>query len=119
MDAGTVIKKLRREKGLTQQGLADRLHVSKASVQKYEQGDVLNLKAETLRKLCLVFDVPPFLFVFPEQIDGGKEMLLDAYKWEETFKTVTLFNNLCDANKLKVIDLINILTTVEYHNKKE
>lgn len=72
MDAGKIIKKLRKEKGLTQQQLAEALNISKASVQKYEQGDVLNLKAETLRKLCILMDVPPFMFLFPEYINTKK-----------------------------------------------
>lgn len=119
MDAGTVIKKLRYEKGMTQNELAELLKVSKASVQKYEQGDVQNLKAEMLRNLCLLFDVPPFVFIFPEYIDGEKEILSEAYKWAEIFKMVTVFNDLSDNSKFKVIDFINILNIAEHYNKEK
>lgn len=119
MDAGTVIKKLRYEKGMTQQELAERLKVSKASVQKYEQGDVLNLKAEMLRKLCLLFDVPPFVFIFPEHLDGEKEILSEAYKWTEILKIVAVFNDLNENNRIKAIDFINILNIAEHYNKEK
>lgn len=120
MDTGRIIKKLRQEKGMTQQQLAELLGISKASVQKYEQGDVLNLKAEMLRKLCLYFDVPPFLFVFPEYLDAEKEILTEAYKWTEIFRTLTIYNDLSEPNKQKFIEFVNILQITEkYHNEKE
>lgn len=119
MNAGEVIKKLRCEKGLTQQELAELLKVSKASVQKYEQGDVQNLKAEMLRKLCLLFDVPPFLFIFPEHIDGGKELLSEVYKWTEILNTLTVLNDLSESNRVKAIDFINILNIAEHYNKEK
>ena len=120
MNAGKVIKNLRREKGMTQQQLAELLNVSKASVQKYEQGDVLNLKAEMLRKLCLSFNVPPFVFIFPEYISAKKETVSEVYKWTEILKAMTIFNDLNESNRIKVIDFMNILNIAEhYNNEKE
>lgn len=119
MNAGEVIKKLRYEKGLTQQELAELLKVSKASVQKYEQGDVQNLKAEMLRKLCLLFNAPPFLFIFPEYIDGEKEILSEAYKWTEILKTLTILGDLNESNRMKAIDFINILNIAEHYKKEK
>lgn len=119
MNAGEVIKKLRYEKGLTQNELAERLKVSKASVQKYEQGDVLNLKAEMLRKLCLLFDVPPFVFIFPELINGEKDRLSEVYKWTEIISTLTIFNDLSKSNRIKAIDFINILNIAEHYTKEK
>lgn len=119
MNAREVIKKLRYEHGMTQQELAERLNISKASVQKYEQGDVLNLKAEMLRKLCLLFNAPPFLFIFPEYIDGEKELLSEAYKWTEILNTMAIFNDLNESNRIKAIDFINILNIAEHYNKEK
>lgn len=119
MNAGTVIKKLRREKGMTQNELAELLKVSKASVQKYEQGDVQNLKAEMLRKLCLLFDVPPFVFIFPEHLDGEKETVSEVYKWTEILNTLTIFSDLNENSRIKAIDFINILNIAEHYNKEK
>lgn len=120
MNAGEVIKKLRQEKGMTQQQLADALSVSKASVQKYEQGDVLNLKAAMLRKLCLSFDVSPFVFIFPERVNVDKEIVSEVYKWSEFMRIMTIYSDLSETNRMKVIDFINILNIAEhYTNEKD
>ena len=56
---GERIKKLRKEKGLTQQQLGELLGVQKSAIAKYENGRVPNLKKETLTKLAEIFNVSP------------------------------------------------------------
>lgn len=74
MHTGKVIKILRTRKGLTQDQLSELLGVNKSSVQKYESGAVHNLKMDTIRKLCTLFDVPPWMFVFPEILKGEDDV---------------------------------------------
>ena len=64
---GDMIKHLRKQKGLTQDDLAIALGLKKTTIQKYEANVVKNLKIDTIRKLCLLFDATPWFFVFPEQ----------------------------------------------------
>lgn len=64
MTIGRKIKQLRKEKGLTQGELGDLLGVKKAAVQKYESGQVQNLKQITIKKLCEVFDKSPGYFIY-------------------------------------------------------
>lgn len=85
MEAGEVIKKLRNEKKITQSELGIMLGVNTSSIQKYESGATKNLKLETIRELCHIFDVPPLVFVFPETLDEGfqahhKRMFKDHMK---------------------------------------
>lgn len=68
MTAGEIIKKMRIEKGYTQTELAVMLGLKLSTMQKYESGAILNLKVETIRELCHIFDVPPWLFIFPENV---------------------------------------------------
>ena len=63
MKLGQEIKRLRLERGYTQQQLGELLGVQKSAVQKYEKGTVKNLKQETLSKLCKIFDVSPAVFM--------------------------------------------------------
>lgn len=56
---GDIIKKLRKEKGLTQQQLGNLLGVQKSAIAKYENGRVSNLKKETISKLAEIFNVSP------------------------------------------------------------
>ena len=71
METGEVIKKLRNEKKFTQSELGIMLGVNTSSIQKYESGATKNLKLETIRELCHIFDVLPVVFVLPETLDDG------------------------------------------------
>lgn len=59
MTVGEKIKKLRKEKHLTQEELGEMIGVQKAAINKYETGIVVNLKREIIAKLAKAFDVNP------------------------------------------------------------
>lgn len=63
MDIGDYIKKLRTEKGYSQEELGALLGVQRAAVQKWECGTVKNLKRETIKKLSEIFSVDPSSFI--------------------------------------------------------
>lgn len=60
---GERIKKLRKEKGLTQEQLGNLLGVKKSAIAKYENNRVENLKKETIQKLSEIFEVPASYFL--------------------------------------------------------
>ena len=60
---GERIKKLRKEKGLTQEQLGNLLGVKKSAIAKYENNRVSNLKKDTIQKLSEIFDVSPSYFL--------------------------------------------------------
>lgn len=60
------IKKLRVNKGLTQEQLGEILGVGKATVQKYESGQIQNLKSAHIKKLCDLFGKKPHYFIFDD-----------------------------------------------------
>lgn len=62
-EIGNYIRKLRTEKGLTQERLGEMVGVKKAAVQKWENGSVQNLKRATIKKLSEIFNVSPITFV--------------------------------------------------------
>ncbi len=59
MDLGKTLKKLRTEKGLTQEELGKIIGVQKSAIHKYESGIVENMKRSTIDKLARFFDVSP------------------------------------------------------------
>lgn len=63
MNIGALIKKLRTERGYSQEELGIMLGVQRAAVQKWECGTVKNLKRETIKKLAEIFSVPPSSFI--------------------------------------------------------
>lgn len=66
---GERIKKLRKEKGLTQEQLGNLLGVKKSAIAKYENNRVSNLKKETIQKLAEIFDVPASYFLGIEEVN--------------------------------------------------
>lgn len=71
---GENIKRLRREKGITQERLADHMHVSTAAVSKWERN-------ETLPDISMVVPLASYFGVSTDEILG-----LDAAKNEEKIK---------------------------------
>ena len=55
-DFGCVLKKLRRERGLTQKQLGSRLNLSEATISKYESNTAAP-PFETMRAIAAVLDV--------------------------------------------------------------
>lgn len=68
MTTGDVIRKLRKEKGWTQQELGDRLGVQKSAIAKYESGRVKNLKRTTIKKMAEIFNVDLMVFIDSDAI---------------------------------------------------
>lgn len=78
LQTGDIIKNLRIKNNYTQNELAIMLGLQLSTLQKYENGSIINLKLDTLRELCHIFDVPPIVFVFPTLKRKDKEGLI---KW--------------------------------------
>ena len=67
-DVGLYIKRLREERGLTQEQLGEIVGVQKAAVQKWESGTTRNLKRKVMKILSDYFEVSPASFI----IDSNK-----------------------------------------------
>ena len=59
MTIGEKIKRLRKERGMTQEELGNLIGVQKAAINKYETGIVVNLKREVIANLAKALDVNP------------------------------------------------------------
>lgn len=97
LTVGEKIKQLRKEKGLTQCELGDLLGVKKAAVQKYESGQVQNLKQVTIKKLCTVFDKSPSYFIFDNEYET---------QLRNEFKLIEMIEEQYGRNVLLVLEII-------------
>lgn len=95
MKMGMRIKKIREERNMTQQDLADKLYLSKASISAYEN-DTTDIKASVLREIANVLDVNVgYLFgeEYSREIISESKCewikLYDSFKSEE-IKTVAI-----------------------------
>lgn len=113
MSVGATIKKLRLEKGMTQEELGRLLGVKKAAIQKYESGQVQNLKHDIIKKLCECFGKNPSVFIFEEyEIVHEVQLRYEVGLIEEIQKTygkevvqlIEMFIGLDAAGKAKVLD---------------
>ncbi len=64
---GINLRKLRLERSLTQEQLADRLQLSSGLVTKWESG-AKGIGKKVLLKLCQVFNVRPYVFCMDEKM---------------------------------------------------
>lgn len=73
------IKALRVAYGMTQEQLGEKLGVGKATVQKYESGQIQNLKTAHIKTLCQLFKKRPHYFIFDdlEKYEIENESLLE------------------------------------------
>lgn len=93
---GDNIKRLRRQKGITQETLADRMHVSTAAVSKWERN-------EALPDISMVLPLASYFDVSTDELLG-----LDAAKTEERIQEIIdERNRLCALGKeYEAFDLI-------------
>lgn len=107
MQTGEVIKFLRKNFNLTQDELATKLRVNVSSVQKYESGAVNNLKMETIRELCELFHIPPWILIFPNHIKS-EETILNAIEYH-----VCAISSLNKAGIIKVAEYVKDLSLID------
>ncbi|MFJ7950739.1 XRE family transcriptional regulator [Lysinibacillus sp. NPDC096418] len=59
MDVGNRLRKARQKRNLTLAFVGEVLGKTEATVQRYESGNIKNLKLETIEQLAMLYDVPP------------------------------------------------------------
>lgn len=126
MSVGNTIKKLRLDKGMTQAELGALLGVKKAAVQKWESGQVQNLKHSTIRSLCEIFNVNPIVFVFEsneifnsERVKHQLGLIEEVQKTygKEVIKIMEIFLELNEVNQTKVLDYAYDLSVIQSVSK--
>lgn len=116
------IKYLRQDKNMSQEDLGKLLGVTKATIQKYENGQIRNLKANIIQQLCEIFAVAPVFFVFddvPDYIDDRlNEMLVAHYgAWFEEF--LENISSLTEEGKAKARTYVEDLAAIEKYRVPE
>jgi transcriptional regulator with XRE-family HTH domain len=104
------IKSLRKEKGLTLLQVAERLGVTESTVQRYESGNIKNLKYETMVELAELFDVAPSYLMGWTSEDSTKAD-------REMMELVGLFQKLNDCGKAEALTRLQEMTSLEKYTK--
>ncbi len=81
---GEIIKKLRKDKHLTQEQLGEMIGVQKSAIAKYERGEIINLKRDTIEKLAKIFEVRPSYIMglvdTPIMLNDKEVKIIKAYR---------------------------------------
>lgn len=104
------IRKLRKERGLTLLQVADRLGVTESTVQRYESGNIKNLKYETMVELAELFGVSPAFLMGWTSEDNTK---VDR----EIMELVDLFRKLNESGRTEALTRIQEMTELDRFKK--
>ena len=70
-DIGLRVKDIRKSKGITQEELGAKIGVTKATINKYETGIVVNLKRTVIEKIAAALEVTPgYLMGWNNEVAG-------------------------------------------------
>ena len=120
MKAGDIIKKLRIENKYTQTELAEKLGIKLSTLQKYENSTIENFKVVTIRKLCEVFDIPPYLLIYPDHINLPVDAVIsEVYNNKEARVITGLLLSLKPDGKRRVLEYIKDIASVEKYQLNE
>ena len=130
MHTSTKIKELRKQKHLTQEELGEILGVKKAAIQKYEKGEIVNLKLSTIKKLCEIFNETPATFIFPEADEMDQKYnsrqlhfevkaieAIEAAYGLQALEMIEGFTKLNDEGKSKVLDIVEDFSLIDKYVK--
>ena len=108
---GEILKELRLQKGLTQEEVGKIIGVQKAAIQKYEKGDVENMKQSSIKKLSKFYGVTTdYLLGIEKNPDGQLEEYLEMLKTRPELKM--LFNLTKDATREDIEKAVKIIEAV-------
>lgn len=130
MTIGEKVRRLRKEKGITQEELGVAIGVKKAAINKYETGIVVNLKKETIASLARALDVNPVWLM--DEADGWppvpstKTLLARAFEEdriarekreqeedEVVFAAADLFHSLSEEHRKAAMNYMKFLKSQE------
>lgn len=104
MKMGDKIKEKRKEAGLTQEELGEKLGVQKSAVAKWENGRVENIKRSVMLEMSKALGVDPSYW-----FDDGEDAE-DVDLTEEQAEVLARYDSLPDDKKELVLNLIRSLT---------
>lgn len=127
---GDMIRKYRKEKGLTQQQLGDLCGIADSNIRKYESGKQ-NPRIETLQRIANALGVDIYdLMVFDENYSKSEKMRMAKYLRQleaginfiemSDFMMTGLMYQLNGKGQEKALELVELLTKIpEYQNNNK
>lgn len=86
----TTIKRLRQEKGINQEQLAEQLHVTRQAVSNWETGKT-QPDIETLTQIAAYFDVSVERLIYGKEITKKTDVVSRTWNWRKFRLSLTLY----------------------------
>lgn len=112
MNIGKIIRDARIKKGYTQEQLGEIMGVQKSAIAKWENGRVVNIKRDKLKKLAEVLSIPPYELVAPNSIVSNSEQNLSS----DELQLLDMYRQLNDQGKEYVLQTVTMATHVYTKN---
>lgn len=112
------IREIRKSKGMTLFQLAEKLGVSESTVQRYESGNIRNLKYETMTDLAIIFDCSPS-YVMGWENPTETNIHIDIKITDDEIERIKRERNLNNDGLKELNQYIDfLLTKAEYKERK-
>ena len=112
MNIGQIIRDARIKKGYTQEQLGEIMGVQKSAIAKWENGRVVNIKRENLKKLAEVLSIPPYELVAPNSIVSNGEQHLSS----DELQLLDMYRQLNDQGKEYILQTVTMAMHVYTKN---
>ncbi len=117
MTTGEKIKQLRTQKGLSQEELGSLVGVKKAAINKYEKGNVINLKRSTIARLALILETSAtYLLGFDEEYPQTAKAHYDHSELDK--KILEKLSKLTSENLEIALAQIDVLLLFQQNNNE-
>lgn len=125
MTIGERLKRLRIEKGLTQEEVGKIIGVTKGAIQKYENGHITNFRADTIKQLCILFGIAPVYFIFEDveedysssNSENLRNMII-LHFGERFVRFLDVLDTLNEDGRVKVIEYANDLHEIDKYRRE-
>lgn len=112
MNVGERIRLLRKQKGMTQQELAQKLGLKDSAIAKYENGRVENIKRSTLSEMAKVLGCSPIYLL-------GLDQEIDFILKDEEKQLIIEYRNTDDATKEMVRRTLAYAKAIKSNTNKQ
>jgi len=81
MTIGEIIRDSRKRLNMTQDEMAHAVNATKATVSRWESGDICKIKEQSVKAVCRVLMLDEWLFIQPQEVlTRDEKKVLDAYR---------------------------------------
>lgn len=103
-----LIKERRKELGLTLEEVANACIVTKATVMRWENGSIVNIKKDKIYPLANVLKLDPFSLLDFDVVQGGEDMTQDEKK--KLLNALKIIREECSKHKGKSCEECSLCT---------